>query len=66
MQGCLESVCVGNLANGLQWWSCCGGRGGGTLGTVEEGQAPTAHGETEGACLDTKYENTDIIKSRAI
>lgn len=27
---------------------------------VEEGEAPTLHGETEGAYLHTKYENTEI------
>lgn len=33
---------------------------------VEEGQAPTPHGETAGAGLDTKSENIEIIKSGAV
>lgn len=66
MQGCLESMCEGNLANDPQRWSCCRDKSGGALGMVEEGQAPTPHGETAGAGLDTKSENIEIIKSGAV
>lgn len=31
-----------------------------------ERQAPTPHGEMEEDCLDTKYENVENKKSRAI